>query len=88
MNEIRIKPIEELFHFIHFDDWINHAQKRFRNHGHTNQSTICVDEAGMVCTRGKHFKQARYPVRVYAVDEAPYKPTGMTGNREEQEPTP
>jgi len=80
-RRLHVQPIEELFHFIHFKDWMQTAQMRFRNHGHTNESTICVDEAGMVCTRGKYFKQAKYPVRVYAVDDPPYQPSGMTGGR-------
>lgn len=82
---LRIRVLEELFHFISLDDWINAAQVRFRNYGHTAQTTISVDATGTVCVRGKQFKAARYPVRVYAVDEAPYKPCGMLGPREPTE---
>jgi hypothetical protein len=71
---VTIHPLDELFHFIHERDWRENAQRRFRNHGHTAQSAICVDEAGKVCTRGLHFASAAYPVRVYAVDVAPYAP--------------
>ena len=79
---LKIRVREELFHFIHFQDWIDHAQLRFRVHGHNAESTICVDQTGLICTRGKHFQLAKYPVRVYAVDDAPYKPQGMLGERE------
>lgn len=74
---------EELFHFTSEPDWIQAAQVRFRNHGHTAQSTICIDSAGLVCARGLHFQQAVYPVRVYAIDDAPYAPAGMRGARQE-----
>jgi hypothetical protein len=69
---VMIHPLDELFHFISERDWIDAAQMRFRNHGHTSQSVICVDAKGKVCTRGLHFRTAAYPVRVYAVDTAPY----------------
>ena len=80
--KIKIQVIEYLFHFIGMNDWIDHAQMRFRNHGHTAESTICVDRNGLVCVRGKQFGEAAYPISVYAVDEAPYKPQGMIGKRE------
>jgi hypothetical protein len=54
---VTIHPLGELFHFIGEDDWINHAQMRFRNHGHTSQSAICVDATGKVCTRGLHIRE-------------------------------
>lgn len=72
---IQINVLDELFHFISFDDWLEHAQLRFRNSGHTNSSAVCIDAVGMVCTRGKHFKTAKFPVRVYAVDDPPYEPS-------------
>ena len=74
MLTLQIGVVEELFHFIHFNDWINHAAGRFRNHGHSVSSTVCVDAKGQICLRGKHFKEATYPVRVYAIEEpAPYR---------------
>lgn len=79
---VKVRVLEELFHFSSMDDWINAAQLRFRNHGHTAQTTICVDQDGMICVRGKQFKTAVYPIRVYAVDEAPYAPSGALGPRE------
>ncbi len=82
---LTIEVREELFHFIHYQDWSDHAQKRFRNHGHTPRTAICVDAAGAVCTRGGQFKAAVYPVRVYAVDDPPYlpgEPQTMTGEPE------
>jgi len=82
---VKIQVLEELFHFISLEDWIDHAQRRFRNHGHTSQTAICVDQYGLVCVRGKQFKTARYPVRVYAIDEAPYQPSGMLGERKPTE---
>jgi len=83
--KVRISVLEELFHFVSMDDWIASAQLRFRNYGHTAQTAICVDSDGTVCLRGKQFNTARYPVRVYAVDEAPYKPSGMLGERQPTE---
>lgn len=79
---LRIQVDEELFHFIDFPDWVNHAQLRYRNYGHTSESTLAVDSKGLVCVRGKQFMNASYPVRVYSVDEAPYKPTGTLGTRQ------
>ena len=79
---VRIQVIEELFHFISMEDWIQSAQLRFRNHGHTATTAVCVDRHGMVCVRGKQFKVASYPVRVYAVDEPPFKPQVMIGQQE------
>lgn len=72
---------ENLFAFVNLDDWIDHAQVRFRRSGHTSQTTICIDDDGHVCTRGAHFKIAKYPVNVFAIDNAPYPPAGMLADR-------
>lgn len=82
MKMIWIQVFEELFQFASMADWVSAAQIRFRNHGHTSQTAICVDSNGMVCVRGKQFATAVYPVRVFALDEAPYEPCGMQGSRD------
>ena len=82
---LRIVVREELFHFIHFDDWVNSAQIRFRNHGHDSRSAICVDSDGVICTRGKQFREARYPVRIYAVDDRAFEPVGALETRKPPE---
>jgi hypothetical protein len=82
--KLRVKVIEEVFHFVSFDDWVESAKRRFRNNGHTAESVICVDRNGMICTCGREFKIALYPVRVYAITKAPFEPT--TSMRSEREP--
>ena len=77
---LRILVREELFHFISFEDWVNFAQIRFRNHGHDSRSAICVDSDGMICTRGKQFREARYPVRTYAVDDRAFEAVGKASS--------
>lgn len=72
---------EEVFHFISMEDWIHHAYSRYRNHGHTSETTIAVDQKGIVVCRSKQFEHAAYPVRVYAIDDAPYEPMGVLGKR-------
>ncbi len=79
--EKRILVREVLFTFKDFRDWVNHAQGMFRAFGHTAGSTLCVDLRGMICTRGKHFQEARYPVTVYAIDDPPYQPATANGPR-------
>jgi hypothetical protein len=83
--KIRVNVIEPLFNFLSQDDWIRNAQKMFRAHGHTSQSTLCVDADGLICVRGKQFSVAKYPVMVYAIDDAPYETAGMTGKRKPSE---
>ncbi len=80
--EKRVLVREVLFTFKDQDDWIRHAQGMFRAFGHTAESTICIDLRGMICARGKHFNEARYPITVYAIDDAPFEPAGMIGERQ------
>jgi hypothetical protein len=68
---------ELLFLFTSEDDWVEHAQIRFRSVGHTPQTAICIDVDGHILTRGAHFKLASYPVKVYAIDDPAYPPSGM-----------
>jgi hypothetical protein len=78
---VRILVREELFRFVTMRDWVVHAPARFRQVGHTSGSTICVDANGLVCARGKQFNEAVYPVRVFSIDDPPFKPLGMIGKR-------
>jgi hypothetical protein len=84
MTKVRCEGVA-LFHFENFQDWVCTAQIAFRNLGHTHETTLCVDQNGMVCNRGKQFKEAAYPVSVYAIDDPPFKPSGMLGTREAAE---
>jgi hypothetical protein len=79
---ISVQVRDYLFEFTSFNDWVGRAQIAFLNMGHTSESTICVDQNGLICTRGKYFAKAKYPVRVYAIDDAPYMPKGALGKRE------
>ena len=83
MSKISVNVGEELFQFTSMNDWIRKAQLAFREHGHTSESTLCVDSEGLICTWGKMFRVAKYPIRVYAIDDPPYKPHGMLGKREQ-----
>lgn len=73
---------ELLFEFSSFNDWVRHAQLWFRDAGHTSGSTLCVDSHGLICTRGKMFSIAHYPIYVYAIDDPPFTPQGMLGRRQ------
>lgn len=81
MTRIDVKVGELLFEFSSFDDWCDRAQILFRNHGHDSRSAMCVDSDGLICTRGKQFAEAVFPVRVYAIDDPPFKPCGMLGGK-------
>jgi len=67
-KKVTIKTLGVLFRFQSFGDWEATATMRFRNCGHTADTVIAVDREGMVCVRQPHFKDAKYPVTVYAID--------------------
>ena len=72
---------ELLFEFASHAQWVRTAPYLFRQHGHSSESTLCVDQNGLICARGKQFGEAVYPVMVFAIDDPPFEPTGMRGER-------
>jgi uncharacterized protein YggE len=50
-------------------DWIDKAQRIWRFHGVRDESTVCVDQQGRICTIGLHFMAAErdnaYPIEVF-----------------------
>ena len=79
MTKIEITVGTEAISFAYFQDWVNHAQDRFRAAGLIGRSHeyICIDRTGNICTCGKNFKTATYPVIVYLIDPA----SGLPGEQ-------
>jgi len=69
--KIEIKVTRELFRFESHKEWVDWAQRRYRNCGVPARNCIAVDMDGNICTIGLHwaFAQAEglYPVKVYEV---------------------
>ena len=78
---IQVRVGEKLFEFESMENWISTAQIKFRNAGHTSESVICVDDDATIVTNGKQFEEAKYPVRAYAIADAPFYPSGMRSPR-------
>ena len=62
----------ELFRFISFQDWVNHAQSRFNKACVGASQYVCIDATGRICGMGKQFMSARdrgaFPVVVYHIE--------------------
>lgn len=69
---INVQVREELFQFGSYLEWVGRAAMWFRRAGHTCESTICIDQNGLICSRGKQFGEAVYPITVYAIDDVPF----------------
>lgn len=63
----------EVIRFSSYQDWIARAQDKFRDAGLIGRSHeyVCIDTAGRICTCGKNFKTAQYPVAVFLIDPTP-----------------
>lgn len=62
---LSIKVRRELFQFSSKQDWINRAQRLYRDCGVRQGHYITVDAAGHVIHMGKCFDHAAYPVTCY-----------------------
>ena len=67
MNVMAIQLGQALFRFENFADWVNHTKSKFRNAGVGSYEVVCIDATGHICTIGKYFKDADYPITVYRV---------------------
>ena len=69
--KIEIKVQRELFSFKSHQDWVDWAQRRYRDCGVPSRNCIAVDAGGNICTIGKHWMTAEaeglFPVKVYEV---------------------
>lgn len=66
---------EKLFEFSSFANWVNTAQRKFRNAGiagHALNRSVCLDQKGRICTCGKQFQRARdddsFPIEVFLIE--------------------
>ena len=69
---IQVQVGREEFSFASYQDWVARAQDRFRSAGLLGHSHeyVCIDSAGWICTCGRNFRTAQYPVTVYLIDPA------------------
>lgn len=72
-----------LFRFDNFAHWVGTAKAQFKRHGVTGSQTLCIDADGAVCGWGLHFREARYPIDVYAL--RPEQPALETSAKRECE---
>ena len=60
---------KKLFSFYCFQDWVNTAQRAWRNVSISSEQTICLDQKGRVLKKGLEFmradKDGSFPVDVY-----------------------
>jgi len=72
MSDMSMSLGPELFRFDNFDDWCDHAQRRFEVHYVHLSDVVCVDGANRICRIGRQFMRARdegmFPIRVYHYD--------------------
>jgi hypothetical protein len=68
-NEVKITIGEQLFQFNSFEDWVNHATRRYENAETNSQRSIAIDKVGRIVDSGREFMRARdenaFPVIVY-----------------------
>ena len=68
-KEMNIEVGEKLFEFKSKQDWINRAQRIWKQHRANAQDTVCIDQKGRICGFGLHFITAEqdnaYPIEVF-----------------------
>lgn len=66
---MNIEVGEKLFEFKSKQDWINRAQRIWKQYQANAQNTVCIDQKGRICGWGLHFSTAEqddaYPIEVF-----------------------
>lgn len=73
---------DKLFEFTSQQDWINRAQRAWKQIGlSADYHTICVDATGRICRIGRDFRIASeddaYPISVYLYRNDRFKKEGL-----------
>lgn len=66
---LEIELGKKAFGFESYVDWMNHADRVWKEFDVSLTQTVCIDQKGRICTYGAHFMQAHedgaYPIDVY-----------------------
>jgi hypothetical protein len=87
MTALHIIVGDYLFQFESRQHWITNAQRFYRRVNASVTNSIAVNSQGYVCLYGRDFtlteERGAYPIKVYAVQDAPRPRVGEVGGTHE-----